>query len=171
MGRRPGRKNQSGLTPQIIQEEKLKGLSQVQIANKYSVSEAYVSMLKTDLEGFIRTTRERVMDHFPWRVPAGFQGASINRRMRDHAEYMATGGYGMSADKLRRLRSFYRHLEDNGLVVEFHPDIPPSEGVVTGGFAFRNRMTSDGRLIIRVNEHTQLTPPGHSLWTLPTTRP
>jgi hypothetical protein len=91
--------------------------------------------------------------------------------MRDHAEYMATGGKGMSIHKVRRLQTFYRKL-DEGLVVEFNPDLPPEPGVAsTGGWAYRKRQTSDGDLIIRVNEHTTLTDEGKLLWRMPPRRP
>lgn len=159
------------LTPSLIEEMKRKGYNQSQIARLYGVTRSYVSWVKHRGGNYTQTARERVMANYPWDVGAKFHDASPNKRMRDHAEYMATRGKGMSEDKLRRLSSFYRYLERDQMVVEFDPDIPPSPGIKTGGFAYRPREDSDGDLIIRVNEYTRLTPEGRKLWRLPHERP
>jgi hypothetical protein len=74
----------------------------------------------------------------------------------------------MSADKLNRLRAFYRNIRDNNLVLEFDPSIPPQPGVSkAGGWAYRHRISEDGDLLVRVNGHTTLTGDGRSIWRLP----
>lgn len=156
------------LTPATIEEMKRKGFNQSQIAEYFGVTRSYVSWVKHNKSGnFSQTARERVMSQFPWEVGARFHDASPNKRMRDHAEYMATMGEGMSEDKLQRLLWFYRYLEENRLVVEFDPDIPPSDGIKTGGFAYRPRQNSDGDLIIRLNDYTRMTAEGRKLWRFP----
>ncbi|KGI82059.1 hypothetical protein IL38_06975 [Actinopolyspora erythraea] len=52
-------------------------------------------------------------------------------------------------------------------VVEYDPNIPPSEYMKLGGFAYRERELKDGDLIIRVNEYTTLTNEGKKLWRMP----
>lgn len=117
--------------------------------------------------GFEPTPREEVKKHFPWRVPAEMRDSSPDKRIRDHAEFMATGGDGMSDFKLGRLVNFYLKLRNENLVLEFDPSIPPNEHTGAGGYAYRPRQDSDGDLIIRVNEFTNLTPRGRRLWRFP----
>ena len=84
------------------------------------------------------------------------------------AIHVATGGKGMSESKLKRLRGFYKILVEQDVVLEFDPELPPIPGVANkGGFAYRPRERRDGDLIIRVNEHTTLTPEGRLIWCLP----
>jgi hypothetical protein len=71
----------------------------------------------------------------------------------------------MSPFKLKRLDGFYRRLE--GYVVEFDPDLPPCDEASLGGFAFRERLESDGDLLIRVNGHTHLSEEGLKVWRRP----
>lgn len=159
------------LTLSVVEDLKGKGFSQSEIANMFGVTRQYVSWIKRQYGGR-RTPKEMVMDHFPWKVPAIQSHASAYRRLRDHGEYVATGGVGMDEEKIRRLRSFYRKLKDDDVVVEFDPEIPPVKGVSTkGGWAFRKRLPEDQDLIIRVNEHTNLTDEGRMIWRLPLVAP
>jgi transcriptional regulator with XRE-family HTH domain len=169
---RKGGPKGSGLTPQVIEEEKARGLNQNQIAAKYGVTRQTVSGMKRLRGRFSMTPRERVLAQFPWKIPARFNDAEINRNMRNHAEYVATGGKGMSDRKLKRLASFYRRLERDNLVVEFDPDIEPNEFSQLGGFRLVPREDSDGDLMIRVNDCTVLTDEGRRfLWRIPQRRP
>lgn len=154
-----------------VEDLKGKGYTQSEIAKKYGVTRQYVSWIKHTYGGRL-TPREIVWQHFPWQVPVAMGQASPFRRMRDHGEYVATGGVGMSEDKLKRLRSFYKKLRDGNLVVEFDPTLPPEPGVSAhGGFAYRRRRKSDGDLLIRVNEYTDLTEQGRIIWRFPPTEP
>jgi hypothetical protein len=158
------------LTLAVIEDLKRQGYTQTAIADMFGVTRQAVSWHKHNYNGS-RTPREEALKHFPWTVHVPQTQAAPYRYMRDHAEYMATGGKGMSIHKVRRLQTFYRKL-DEGLVVEFNPDLPPEPGVAsTGGWAYRKRQTSDGDLIIRVNEHTTLTDEGKLLWRMPPRRP
>lgn len=157
------------LTIAIIESLKNKGYSQADIARMFGVTRQAVTWHKKEYGGRL-TPREMVLQHWPWSVPVEMGQSSPCRRLRDHGEYMATGGVGMSEDKLSRLRSFYERL--NSYVVEFDPEIPPEEGVsLAGGFAFRKRRKSDGDLLIRVNEHTFLTEEGKRIWRFPPVEP
>ena len=165
MGRRPA--SEPPLTIGIIEELKNKGYSQNEIAEMFGVSRQAVSWHKQQYNGS-RTPREEVNAHFPWQVPHELNQSTQYRRMRDHGEYMATGGKGMSEDKLKRLRSFYRKLLKENVVVEFDPEIPAEPGVSSvGGFAYRPRRKIDGELIIRVNKYTTLTDEGRMIWRFP----
>ncbi|WP_233147988.1 XRE family transcriptional regulator [Mycobacterium sp. IS-836] len=159
--------NDGKLTPAIIDDLKRKGFNQSQIGQMYGVTRQHVSWVKRTYGGQL-TPREQIMREWPFKVPVAMGNTSPFKRLRDHGEYIATNGVGMSADKVQRLRSFYRKLRDEHLVLEFDPCIPPIPGVSSrGGWAYRPRIKEDGDLLIRVNEHTTLTDAGRRIWRLP----
>lgn len=149
-----------------------KKYTQNDIAAEIGVSRQRISQIVLSNPRRSETPRRIALKNYPWKTGERFHNASPNRRMRDHAEYMATGGKGMDVAKLQRLRWFYDKLESENVVVEFDPSIPPIEGVSSdGGFAFRPRKDSDGDLIIRVNEYTTLTETGKMIWRFPPRKP
>ncbi|ETA08165.1 MULTISPECIES: hypothetical protein [Gordonia] len=155
------------LSKEVIEDLKSKGYNQTQIAEMYGVTRQAVSWhLKT--YGGKKSTRQLINDCWPWETSKGHDKAIPYRRLRDHGEYMATFGAGMNADKLDRLRVWWRKLEREAVVVEFDPNIPPTKGICAhGGFAYRQRDDSDGNLLIRVNEYTNLTDEGRKVWCRP----
>lgn len=155
------------LTPGMVEELRNKGLNQSEIARASGVSRQWVSLLKHQNPRHYKTPRETVLQAWPYQVPAAQQQMPY-KRLRDHAEYVETGGKGMDEAKLKRLRGFYKRLRDENAVVEFDPSIPPIPGISsTGGWAFRERQPADGVLLIRVNEHTRLTEDGKRIWRFP----
>ncbi len=161
--------DQRELTLAVIEGLKNRGLSQSDIARQFGVTRQAISYYIRKYGGRL-TPRQMVLEHFPWAVSTKQSEASACKRLRDHGEYVATGGVGMSYDKIRRLRGFYERLRDQ--VVEFDPAIPPEEGVSSnGGFAYRKRRESDGDLLIRVNEHTHLSEQGKRIWRFPPMEP
>lgn len=155
----------------VIESLKEQGLSQSEIARLYGVSRQAISWWKYTYGGRL-TPRQIVNQSFPFQVRSEHAQASPYRRLRDHGEYIATGGKGMTDDKLRRLRWFYRKLRDQNLVVEYDPSLPPEPGVSTaGGWAYRKRKKSDGNLLVRVNEYTEITKQGRRIWVFPKVEP
>ncbi|WP_425298860.1 helix-turn-helix domain-containing protein [Nocardia cyriacigeorgica] len=158
------------LTSPEIAQLRAAGLTQKEIAELLDVSEQAVSK-HMHLYDVGLSPRQRAARYYPWQVPAGMQQAPY-KITRHHAEYMVTGGKGMSEDKLKRLRSWYTKLRHENVVLEFDPAIPPITGVSRGGgFAYRPRLPEDGEMIIRVNEYTTLTPEGKNIWTFPPREP
>lgn len=163
------------ITPAMIEDLKKqtnprtgRPFNQADIAEIFGVTRQYISKVKFQTTDFSQTPREVAMESFPWKsVPAEFQRSALNKRLRDHAEYVATGGDGMTRYKLDRLRSFYKKLQDEGLVVEFDPEIPPHDGNKHGGYAYRQRLETDGELIIRVNQLAEMTPTAYVVWRYP----
>lgn len=150
----------------VIEELRRKGYNQSEIAEMHGVTRQAVSWHKVVYGGEL-TTRQIVDRAWPW--PTGHQHsrASCFQRMRDHGEFMATGGKGMSENKLNRLHGWWSMLRDKNLVLEFDPDLPAEPGVSpNGGFAYRRRK-SDGDLLIRVNEYTDLSEDGRMIWCWP----
>ncbi len=152
-------------TPEEIQALLNRGFSQSETAEILGVSKQAISKT-VHRHGVPLTPRRQAGQHFPFKVPTE-QQTNLYKRLRDHGEYMWTQGEGMSDSKLTELRRFYRRLRENDWVVEFDPNLPPQKGSSHGGWAFRERRPSDGDLIIRVNEHTELTTAGKLLWTFP----
>jgi len=88
----------------------MKGWNQTRIANHFGVTRQAVSDMKRKYGNYSKTPREVVLEEFPWKVRSDQQNCNIDHRMRDHGEYMATGGKGMAPIKLKRLIGFYNKL-------------------------------------------------------------
>lgn len=161
------KQDRPALTLAVIEGLKAQGLNQSQIAELFGVTRQAVSWhVKTYGGDRPLTARQRGLEVWPWITDSRFRVNAVFQRLRDHAEYMITGGEGLDFLKLSRLKGFYEKL-GKGLVVEFDPAIPPSEGVAAGGFAYRERLESDGDLLIRVNEYTHLSDEGRKVWVMP----
>lgn len=116
--------------------------------------------------------RDTVRLHFPWDVPTHLQINPAYHLVRLHGDYMATGGNGMDPTALGALRDFHHKLHDDGLVVEYDPNIDAHDGIDNyAGFAYRTRTGDDGDLIIRVNGFTVLTEEGELIWAFPPDQP
>lgn len=154
-----------------IEALKNKGYNQTQIAKMFGVSRQAVSWHLRTYGGRL-STRQVVNKFWPWVTTRAHGKAVPYQRLRDHGEFIVTGGRGMNDDKLNRLRSWWRKLRDENLVVEFDPNLPPIPGVSpAGGFAYRQRVPEDLDLLIRVNEHTDLTESGRRIWCWPNHSP
>jgi hypothetical protein len=166
-------RDKKDMSPEVIAQLLRQGWTESEIAREFGVTRQAVNfqVLKYDLP---RDQRRVFLEkHFPWKVPVAMGQSAPCRNLRNHGEYVASdNGKGMSDDKLKRLRSFYKQLRDGNLVLEFDPNLPPEPGVSnTGGFAFRKRRKSDGDLLIRVNEYTNLTEEGRLIWRFPEVEP
>jgi transcriptional regulator with XRE-family HTH domain len=164
----------TAITVRELDGLKRQGMNQAEIAEALGVTRQAVSYIKRGSaktprnEHFLQTPREVAMESYPWkRVPREHSQSELDKRLRDHAEYMATGGKGMSERKLYRLVLFYRRLQTKHLVVEYHPDIPPSAENKYGGYAYRPREPRDGELIIRVNDRAEMSDTAWVIWRFP----
>lgn len=153
------------LSLSIIEALKAQGLTQSAIAGLFGVTRQAISYWVRTYNGK-RTPRQAVLeDHYPFKVPTEMSAAPQNRLLRDHGSLWAAGKKSLSKEQLARLRSFYAKLRDENLVVEFDPDIPPEPGVAgTGGWAYRDRKPSDEDYLIRINEYTNITEDGETIW-------
>lgn len=138
----------------------------------HGVTRQAVSWHKQTYGGHL-TPRQVVNKSWPWKTTNLHGKSKAYQRLRDHGEYMANGDFrSMSEEKVKRLKSWWRYLLDNNVVLEFDPDIPPITGVSPyGGFMYRQRHASDNGLLIRVNEHTNLTVEGERIWCWPSDLP
>ncbi len=170
--------NEERLSLDIIEMLKRRGMNQSQVAELFGVTRQAVSYWVMTYNGALTARAEILRAHWPFTsdpaairrpltVSVEHHQASVAHRLRDHAEYYATGGRGMSEDKLDRLATFYPTLENR--VVMFDPALPPLPGfALSGGWALVPREAGDGRLMLRVNEHTIMTDEAYRIWQLPT---
>lgn len=118
------------------------------------------------------TPRQMANKAWPWKTSNHHGKSKAYQALRDLGEFQVTGGKGMSEEKLYRLRVWLRNMRENDYVLEFDPELPAIPGVAPfGGFAYRKRHKSDGDLLIRVNEHTNLTEQGKMIWRYPPSDP
>jgi hypothetical protein len=151
-----------------IEDLRRNGHNQSEIAEMHGVSRQAVSWQKHTYGGHL-TPRQVVNKSWPWQTTVMHGKAKAYQRLRDHGEFMVNRGFhGMSDDKIKRLKSWWRFLRENDVVLEFDPAIPPTPGVAPhGGFRYVSRPASDENLLIRINEHTNLTEEGKLIWCWP----
>lgn len=159
---------QTPLIFSVIEELRRKGYSQSEIADMHGVTRQAVSWQKYTYGGQL-TPRQIVNKSWPWKTSTLHGKSKAYQRLRDLGEFMATGGHGMNADKIGRLKSWLRFMREHDYVLEFDPDLPPEAGLSPyGGFAYRKRTAFDGPdLLIRVNRHTDLSEEGRMIWCYP----
>lgn len=151
----------------VVEELRKKGYNQSEIAEMHGVTRQAVSWQKHTYGGAL-TPRQIVHKAWPWKTSLPHSKSKAYQRLRDHGEFMATGGKGMNDDKISRLISWWAKLRDENIVLEFDPSFPPLAGVAPqGGFRYVPRLESDSDLLIRVNEHTNLTEEGELIWCWP----
>lgn len=159
------------LTLSSIEELRRKGYNQSEIAEMHGVSRQAVSWHKVVYGGSL-TPRQIVGKSWPWKTSDLHGRSKAYQRLRDLGEFAATGGKGMSEEKLSRLRAWLRFMREHNYVLEFDPELPRVPGVSPyGGFAYRKRRKTDGDLLIRVNEHTDLSEEGKMIWRFPPREP
>lgn len=158
------------LTLSQIEDLKRQGFTQSEIGEMFNLTRQAISWIKCTYGGSL-TPREQMRGKFPWAITGDFKKAAPSQRLRDHAEFMATGGKGMPEYKLKNLRGFYKKLRDKNVVVEYDPSIPPSPGIKPGGWAYRERVPTDEDLIIRVNEYSTLSDDDKWIWEFPPEEP
>ncbi|AVP42197.1 immunity repressor [Mycobacterium phage SuperAwesome] len=150
----------------VIEDLRKKGYNQSEIAEMHGVTRQAVSWQKKTYGGHL-TPRQIVNEAWPWQTTNLHGKSKPFQRLRDHGEFMATGGRGMNETKLKLLRSFWTKLRDEDVVVEFDPNIEPYPGMAGGGFRYVPRTLADDDLLIRANEYTTLTANGKRIWVWP----
>ncbi|AXH48844.1 immunity repressor [Mycobacterium phage Steamy] len=155
------------LTPSEIENLKRRGFNQSQIADLHGVTRQAVSWQKVTYGGSL-TTRQIVNRTWPFKTTNLHGKSKAFQRLRDHGEYMRTGSFkGMSEEKVRNLKRWWKRLLDEDIVVEFDPSIEPYAGMAGGGFRYVPRRPEDDDLLIRVNKHTNLSEEGEMIWCWP----
>ncbi|KRD08604.1 hypothetical protein ASE48_08550 [Mycobacterium sp. Root265] len=162
-----GKNHRAPLVFSVVEDLRRRGYNQSQIAEMHGVTRQAVSWQKKTYGGSL-TPRQIVQKAWPWKTSDAHGKSKAYQHLRNHGEFMATGGRDMNEDKINRLKSWWQKLRDENVVLEFDPSIPPIPGVSPhGGFRYVPRLASDGDLLIRVNEHTDLSDEGEMIWCWP----
>jgi len=99
-------------------------------------------------------------EQIPWsNMPSEAKAATPYQRLVQHLEYVAAGDKFLGEGIRSRLRNWYVNtLMEFSVVVEYDPDQPPTPNQKFGYWRYVPRVAADGELILRRNEHTELTP-------------
>jgi hypothetical protein len=119
----------------------------------------------TDSDSSRKTPLDIVRIHFPWNVAPDVVDAEPYLSMRAYGDWVATGGNGLPEATLKRARELVQLLRQNDAVLEYDPTLPAAAGLSDrGGFALRDRTPADDDLLVRANDHTNLTVEGRMIW-------
>lgn len=168
-GKKKKKKGKPEISISLINSLKNQGFSEAEIARMLGRTRQAINYHVRKYGG-ITTPRQDVKHQLPWKLTHEFTKSYQYKRLADHAEYFATTGKGMAEYKLKELRWFYNKLHRENLVVEFDPNIPGTPGSKPG-WAYRERLPSDGELIIRVNEYTDINEDNEDIWMFPVEEP
>ncbi|MCZ0973148.1 hypothetical protein O1L55_20640 [Streptomyces albulus] len=138
-----------GFSPAVAKQLRAEGVSVIEIADLFGLTKqgVYWHLSSEDKNN---PTSSTVKDLRPWRVPSPQQKASPYINMSYHLEYVISRGKGMSDQKIKRLRGWYKFFLDNpNLVLRFDPEIPPNAVAKCGGWDYVERSSEDGGLIIK----------------------
>ncbi|WP_319431842.1 hypothetical protein [Mycobacterium sp. RTGN5] len=167
METRPAKAARQPLVFGVIEDLRRRGYNQTEIADMHGVSRQAVSWQKVTYGGHL-TPRQMVNKAWPWKTTRLHGASTAFQRLRDHGEFMTTGGVGMNEGKLQRLTAWWEMLRKENVVLEFDPSIPPKPGLSPhGGFAYRVRKIEDNDLLIRANEYTDLSRLKATIWRWP----
>ncbi|QGJ94842.1 immunity repressor [Mycobacterium phage Blinn1] len=108
-------KTRSPLIFSVIEDLRRKGYNQSEIAEMHGVTRQAVSWHKKTYGGQL-TPRQIVNAAWPWETTNLHGKSKPFQRLRDHGEFMATGGRGMNETKLKLLQSFWAKLRDEDVV-------------------------------------------------------
>ncbi|GAA1940256.1 hypothetical protein [Amycolatopsis minnesotensis] len=162
------RKAAHNLTPQLIDELRIKGFTQAEIAEMHGVSKGTVTYVKQQGKTFHKTPREEAQEHFPIKnVPRALQRNTTYQRVTDHIENSLIGDKGMSERQVKLLKAWHKKLRDLKLIVVYDPEIPPNIHAKSGGWSYETREQRDGDLIIRINDYVSLTDKARELLRIP----
>lgn len=124
------------------------GWSQVDIGRTYGVTQSAV-WKALNRAGYTDPRPTTYRDVFPYQVEARHTGTSIMERLRSLAKQRA--GLALEEEEEVSLKRWLDALEENGVVVAYHPDAPPNSASQKGGFYFTPRKPED-EWIFRVPE-------------------
>ena len=159
-------------TPRTSRDEILrlldKGFTRGEIAKIFDITEQGVWWhLRQSAGKPYETPQMRRRKMMPWDISGPQVKTNPYRQLLLHLEYRDTRGEGMSAEKLRKLRTLYDRLDSFRTVVRYDPEISTDQEQHHGGFEYVEREESDEDLILRVDDNTYIPEENRDLWRLP----
>ena len=150
------------LTPESYNYHKRRGLRDVQIGEHFGVTKQAVNNMKRRYaDRILLSPREQVKKWFPWEMnkqDGKHSWSYIRHQLGNHAEYMASGGNGMSPYKIRKLIGFYSTAKD--FAATYTPD---------RGWYWVPRMPEDAEMLVRPNKYCRenMTSKMWAIWNFP----
>ncbi len=86
-----------------------------------------------------------VRSTFPFDVQPDHQADAFHYAVREHGDYVATGGRDWHEDRRRALRGFYTMLRQENLVITYSP---------LDGWGHQERLLNDEDMIMRIENAT-----------------
>ena len=128
-----------------IRRMRTQGITQRAIAETYEVTESAVwkALMRAGYTDPLATYK----DILPWDLNPEHKATGIMERFR--AIVKQRKGAELRPAEARRLNQWLRELEENDLVVNYHPDAPPNSASSKGGFYYVPKSDQDDWIIRR----------------------
>lgn len=91
------------------------------------------------------TPLDIVRSSFPFEVQPEHQADAFHYAVREHGDYVATGGRDWPEDRRRALRGFYTMLRQENLIITYSPH---------QGWGYQDRVLNDEDMIVRIENPT-----------------
>lgn len=121
------------------------------IAETYGVTEAAV--WKALERAGLTVPQRTVNDIIPWEIADEHKATAVMERFRSIMKQHK--GILLRPEEERLLNRWLRDLQENGVVVDYHPDAPANAASRKGGFFYRERTEDDDWIIRRPNSVSQ----------------
>jgi hypothetical protein len=121
------------------------------IAETYGVTEAAV--WKALERAGLTVPQKTVNDIIPWEIADEHKATAVMERFRSIMKQQK--GILLRPEEERLLNRWLRDLQENGVVVDYHPDAPANAASRKGGFFYRERTEDDDWIIRRPNPVSQ----------------
>jgi hypothetical protein len=121
------------------------GWTQRKIAETYEVSESAVwkALMRAGYTQPLATYK----DILPWDIADEHKAVAIMERFRAIVKQQKKAP--LRPEEEARLKDWLRELDENGLVVNYHPDAPPNSASSKGGFYYVPKDSEQDDWIIR----------------------
>lgn len=129
--------------PTVLRRLLTQGWTVMDIAGEFDVTRSAVS--KALSRAGLTPTPLRVADIIPWKIEKQHQALSIMEHFR--AIVKQRRGIALRAEEAEGLKNWLRLLNENEVVVNYHPDAPPNDASKKGGFYYVPREETDDWIV------------------------
>lgn len=129
-----------------LRQLRAQGWKLKQIAKEYGVTQAAV-WKALERAGFT-DRKETYRDILPWDIDVRHRSTAITQRIR--ALMRRNRGVTLTPSEEHLLNTWLQAMENNGVVLDYHPDAPENDASRIGGFFYTPRLPEDGDGFIRM---------------------
>lgn len=126
-----------------LRQLRLKGLKLKEIAEMYNVTEPAV--WRALERGGMVEIRSSAADMLPWKILPQHKTTAVMERFRTMLKQK--NEQAITVTEQRLLDEWLLGLQQNGVVVNYHPDAPPNDASSKGGFYYVPRLPEDKWII------------------------